>query len=88
MESSGERIRSSNNKVDVTEELIEALTAAGNYLAVLDNKIRSEPGSARDGLAEAIEKGISQLVRAGDAARRLHALILDDSPPSDKDSRG
>ncbi len=73
MESGGKRIRSGNDKIDVVEELIDALTAAGNYLAVLDNMIRSERGSTQDGLAETLEKGIRQVARASDVARRLHA---------------
>ncbi len=70
MESGGKRIRSGNDKIDVVEELIDALTAAGNYLAVLDNMIRSERGSTQDGLAETLEKGIRQVARASDVARR------------------
>ena len=77
MESDGKRIRSSNDKIDIAEELIQALTAAGNYLAVLDSMIRSEPVSAQDRLAESPEKGISQVERASDTARRLHALLSD-----------
>ena len=77
MESDGKRTRSSNDKIDIAEELIQALTAAGNYLAVLDSMIRSEPVSAQDRLAESLEKGISQVERAGDTARRLHALLSD-----------
>ena len=69
MESDGKRIRSSNDKIDIAEELIQALTAAGNYLAVLDSMIRSEPVSAQDRLAESLEKGISQVERASVLAR-------------------
>jgi len=69
MESDGKRIRSSNDKIDIAEELIQALTAAGNYLAVLDSMIRSEPVSAQDRLAESPEKGISQVERASVLAR-------------------
>jgi hypothetical protein len=88
MKSGRKRIRSGNDKIDVAEELIDALTAAGNYLAVLDNMIRGERGSTQDGLAETLEKGIRQVARATDAARRLHALASPESPPSDKDSGG
>ena len=77
MESDGKRIRSSNDKIDIAEELIQALTAAGNYLAVLDNMIRSEPSSTQDRLAETLEKGVSQVERASDVARRLHGLLSD-----------
>ena len=69
MESDGKRTRSSNDKIDIAEELIQALTAAGNYLAVLDSMIRSEPVSAQDRLAESLEKGISQVERASVLAR-------------------
>jgi hypothetical protein len=88
MESGGKRIRSDNDKIDVVEELIDALTAAGNYLAVLDNMIRSERGSTQDGLAETLEKGIRQVARASDVARRLHAPASPESRPSDKGSGG
>ena len=74
MESDGKRIRSSK---DIVEELIQALTAAGNYLAVLDSIIRSEPVSAQNRLSETLEKGISQVERASDVARRLQALFSD-----------
>ena len=77
MESGGKRIRLSNDKLDIAEELIQALTAAGNYLAVLDNMIRSEPSSTQDRLAETLEKGVSQVERASDVARRLHGLLSD-----------
>ena len=77
MESDGKRTRSSNDKIDIAEELIQALTAAGNYLAVLDNMIRSEPSSTQDRLAETLEKGVSQVERASDVARRLHGLLSD-----------
>ena len=76
MESGGKRIRSGNDKIDVAEELINALTAAGNYLAVLDNMIRSEPSSTQDRLAETLEKGVSQVERASVVARRLHGLLI------------
>jgi hypothetical protein len=77
MESDGERTRSSNDKIGIAEELIQALTAARNYLAVLDSIIRREPGSTQDRLAETLEQGISQVERASDVARRLHALRSD-----------
>jgi hypothetical protein len=77
MESGGKRIRLSNDKLDIAEELIQALTAAGNYLALLDNMIRSEPSSTQDRLAETLEKGVSQVERASDVARRLHGLLSD-----------
>ena len=77
MESGGKRIRLSNDKLDIAEELIQALTAAGNYLAVLDNMIRSEPSSTQDRLAETLEKGVSQVERASVVARRLHGLLSD-----------
>jgi hypothetical protein len=44
---------------------------------VLDNMIRSEPGSTQDRLAKTLEKGISQVERASDVARRRHALFTD-----------
>jgi hypothetical protein len=74
MESDGKRIRSSK---DIVEELIQALTAAGNYLDVLDSIIRREPVSAQNRLSETLEKGISQVERASDVARRLQALFSD-----------
>jgi hypothetical protein len=77
MESDREPIRSSNDKINIAEELIQALTAAGNYLAVLENMIRSEPVSAQDSVAETLEKGINEVERANDVARRLHALLSD-----------
>jgi hypothetical protein len=77
MESDGKRTRSNNDKVGIAEELIQALTAARNYLAVLDSIIRSEPVSAQNRLSETLEKGISQVERASDVARRLQALCSD-----------
>jgi hypothetical protein len=77
MESDGKRTRSNNDKVGIAEELIQALTAARNYLAVLDSIIRSEPVSAQNRLSETLEKGISQVERASDVARRLQALFSD-----------
>jgi hypothetical protein len=77
MESDGKRIRSRNDKIDITEELIQALTAAGNYLAVLASMIRSEPVSTQDRLTETLEKGVSEVERASDVARRLHARLSD-----------
>ena len=74
MESDGKRIRSSK---DIVEELIQALTAAGNYLDVLDSIIRREQVSAQNRLSETLEKGISQVERASDVARRLQALFSD-----------
>jgi len=43
------------HEVDVAEELIQALIAADNYLAVLDNIAHSEPGSTQDRLAETLK---------------------------------
>jgi hypothetical protein len=74
MESDGKRTRSNNDKVGIAEELIQALTAARNYLAVLDSIIRSESGLAQDRLSETLDKGISQVERATVVARRLPLL--------------
>jgi hypothetical protein len=48
-----------------------------SHVASADSMIRSEAGSTQDRLAETLEKGIREVERASDVARRLHALLSD-----------
>ena len=55
-------------------ELIEALTALGNYLALADNLTAESTDSLPERLGDAIEKSIAQYERAARSARRLRDL--------------
>lgn len=55
-------------------ELMEALTATSNYLAAANRIFESETRLGPQTLGEALEKGLAQCERAGEAARRLRGL--------------
>ena len=52
-------------------ELIEALTAAGNYLTAANHISGAERWPAHEPLGEALEKSLVQFERANEAVRRL-----------------
>jgi len=56
-------------------ELIEALTAASNYLTVASHLFGAEPRPAQEALRESFEKSLAQLRRANEAARRLRDFL-------------
>lgn len=66
-------------------ELIEALSAAGNFLAAANHVVSAVPGDARGTLAEALEKSTIQFQRANEAVRKLRDLIRADT--SNNESR-
>ena len=59
----------------LVHELIEALTAAGNYLEAASHMLGAEPRPAQYALREALEKSLAQFGRANKAARRLRDLL-------------
>jgi hypothetical protein len=60
----------------LVRELIEALTASGNYLTAANRIFGSEARPAQETLGEALEKSLAQFERASEAARRLRNLFL------------
>ena len=54
-------------------ELVEALTALGNYLAVIQQEMERQPTLKQGVLEEAVRKSLSQYGRASEAIRRLQA---------------
>ena len=66
--------------VALTHELVEALTAIGNYLTAAAHIRRVEPCPPGDTLDEVLEKSLTQFTRAVEAVRRLRAAILSIKP--------
>jgi hypothetical protein len=56
-------------------ELVEALTAVGNYLEVANYLLGTEPAPGQKTLGEAVEKSLAQMERARAAARQLRELF-------------
>jgi hypothetical protein len=73
----------SNEKIALVRELIEALTAVGNYLAAANRIVGGEPRLPQDSIGEALEKGVGQFERASEAVCRLHTLLLSESRTGD-----
>ena len=69
----------------LVRELIEALTAAGNYLTAANNIFAAEPSPARNPLLEALQKSLAQLGRANEAARLLRDFFRRESATDDTD---
>ena len=67
-------------------ELVEALTAIGNYLGAI-NRILADGRTPEPELLAVLDKSMSQYERAANAARRLHKLLRtmesgdDNGPP-------
>jgi len=67
-------------------ELVEALTAIGNYLAAVKRILADGPAPPAERLGDVLDKSMGQYERAAKAARRLHRLTVcgsedDDTPP-------
>jgi hypothetical protein len=56
-------------------ELIEALTAAGNYMTAVNHIFGAGPRPAQNALSEALEKSLGQIGRANEAARLLRDFL-------------
>ena len=67
----------------LVRELIEALTAAGNYLTAARQIFGAEPRPAQNALQEALEKGLAQFGRANEAARLLRAFFRHETGADD-----
>jgi hypothetical protein len=61
------------DRVALLHELIEALTALGNYLAVIQRELDNQPALKQEVFEEAIRKSFAQHDRACEAIRRLQA---------------
>jgi hypothetical protein len=66
--------------VALTHELVEALTATGNYLAAATRILEVERRPPEDTLGEVLEKSLTQFTRAVEAVRRLRATISSITP--------
>ena len=80
-ESSGANVETGR----LVRELVEALMAVGNYLAVAN--LVGGTKSGPEHLADVLDKSMRQYERAANAARQLHKLYVhesgdDDGPPS------
>jgi hypothetical protein len=68
-------------------ELVEALTAIGNYLAVANRILADGTTPATEPLGDVLDKSMGQYERAANAARQLNKLLRamesgdDDGPP-------
>jgi hypothetical protein len=68
-------------------ELVEALTAIGNYLAAADRILDGATTPVAERLSDVLGKSMAQYGRAANAARRLNKLLGamesgdDDGPP-------
>jgi hypothetical protein len=68
-------------------ELVEALTAIGNYLAVANRILADGTTPATEPLSDVLDKSMGQYERAANAARQLNKLLRamesgdDDGPP-------
>ena len=70
-----EEVRSSDDSSALLRELIEALTALGNYLSVVQQEMKNHPALTQDLFVfeETIRKALDQYDRASQAVRRLQA---------------
>jgi hypothetical protein len=59
----------------ILHELIDALTAAGNYLMAANRVLASNAQPARATLRATIENGLGQFRRADKSARRLREAL-------------
>jgi len=66
--------------VALTHELVEALTATGNYLAAAARILKVESRPSGDTLGDVLKKSLTQFARAVEAVRRLRGVILSISP--------
>jgi hypothetical protein len=57
-------------------EAIEALTALGNYLSVVQHEFENQPGSLETASGEALRGSLDQYERAVKAIRRLRQLAI------------
>jgi hypothetical protein len=66
-------------------DLVEALTAIGNYLGAINVMLAGETKPGPELLADVLDKTMVQYERAANAARRLHLRAMDsgnaDGPP-------
>jgi hypothetical protein len=65
-----------DEKAALVRELIEALTALGNYLTAAHHEFDKQPGPVGEMLGEAIEKSLGQYERASNCVRRLRQFVL------------
>jgi hypothetical protein len=69
----------------LARELVEALTAIGNYLASINLMLARETKPGPELLADVLDKAMAQYERAANVARRLHLRAMDsgddDGPP-------
>jgi len=63
----------------LVHELIEALTALGNYLAAAQRQFEHR----REGLGESLRASLGQYERAAECVRGLHDLVLRERSKSD-----
>lgn len=69
--------------VALVGELIEALTAIGNYLTAANHIFGAEPRPTPETLGEALEKSLAQFERANEATRGLRDLFRRESTTHD-----
>ena len=70
--------------VALVAELIEALTAIGNYVTAANPIFGAEPRPTQETLGEALAKSLAQFERANEAARRLRDLFRRESTTHDE----
>jgi hypothetical protein len=64
----------STDQATLLRELIEALTALGNYLAVAHREFENQPWKTQEALSEALRKSLCQYERAAECLRWLRQL--------------
>lgn len=69
----------------LTHELVEALTAIGNYLTVAHNMLAPESPLTAETCRDIVEKGLTQYARATVVARRLGEAIRRENREDDND---
>jgi hypothetical protein len=67
------------DQATLIHELIEALTALGNYLAVAERQFENQ----QEVLGEALRGSLGQYERAVECLRRLRDLVLPDGSKND-----
>ena len=72
--------KASPEAVALSHELVEALTATGNYLSAATRLLAGELRSPEDKLGDALAKSLTQFARAAEAVRHLRAAILSIKP--------
>ena len=74
-----------DEKLELVRELVEALTALGNYLAAAHQELENQSAGLppREALSETLRKSLDQYERASKSVRHLRQLFFREEPSND-----